>query len=416
MFTDKVEIEVQAGRGGDGKISFRHEKFKAKGGPDGGDGGHGGDIIFEVDHNLNTLGQFRRQRQVRADSGQAGGSNRRHGKSGERSIVRVPPGTQVWQDGRLIADLTVANQDQVVARGGRGGFGNAHFAASTRQIPRLAELGEPGEAKRLTLELKLLADVGLIGLPNAGKSTLLAVISNARPEVADYPFTTLVPNLGLVEFDGASFVAADIPGLIEGASLGKGLGDEFLRHVERTAVIVHLIDAASPDVTRDMKIIDTELKSYNKLLTKKPQVAVLSKTDTVPPEQAQANFKALKRATRRPVFAISAVAHEGLNELLGTVMSNVLKARVKRAEEPETVPVIDVASRPELWLVERHRGYYEVKGGKIESFAARTNFDSDESVIRLRDIMRRMGVARELKRQGAREGAKIRIGHKELEW
>src|SRR5664279_4595075 len=245
MFADSATIEVRAGKGGDGRSSFRHEKYRAMGGPDGGNGGHGGDVIFAVDHNLNTLSHYRTAKIIRADDAEAGGGNRSNGAASDSITLGVPPGTEIWEDDKLLADLTAVDASVVIAKGGRGGFGNAHFKSSTRQSPRTAELGEPGEARKLRLELKLVADVGLVGLPNAGKSTLLSVISNAKPEIASYPFTTLVPNLGVVDVDDFGFLVADIPGLIEGASEGKGLGDEFLRHIERTAVLLHLIDPAS---------------------------------------------------------------------------------------------------------------------------------------------------------------------------
>jgi GTP-binding protein len=285
MFADNVEIAVQAGKGGDGRLSFRQEKFRAKGGPDGGDGGRGGSVVFEVDHNLNTLSAFRRQKLVKAEDGQIGGSDRKHGKSGEDVIVKVPEGTQVYEGEQLIADLTHNGQTAIIARGGRGGFGNAHFTSSTRQAPRAVEVGDAGEHKALRLEMKMVADVGLVGLPNAGKSTLLSVISNAKPQIADYPFTTLTPNLGVVDHRDDTFLVADIPGLIEGASEGKGLGDEFLRHIERTAVLLHLIDAGSLQPAEDFKTIKNELKSYSVDLTQKSQLAVISKSETVDEEQ-----------------------------------------------------------------------------------------------------------------------------------
>ncbi|HUC86835.1 MAG TPA: GTPase ObgE, partial [Candidatus Saccharimonadales bacterium] len=271
MFADKIEIRVIAGRGGDGRLSFRHEKYRPRGGPDGGDGGRGGSVVLRADHNLNTLSAFRRRSRIAAPGGESGGGDRRHGRNGEDVLVAVPEGTQVFVGENLVVDLVSSGQEAVVARGGRGGFGNAHFTSSVRQAPRAIELGEPGEEKQLTLELKLVADVGLVGLPNAGKSTLLSVISNAKPEIGDYPFTTLTPNLGVVDFEGQGFLVADIPGLIEGASQGKGLGDEFLRHIERTAVLLHLIDAYSDDVVRDYTLIHNELKSYSPALLQKPQ-------------------------------------------------------------------------------------------------------------------------------------------------
>jgi GTPase len=419
-FTDQAEIEVRAGKGGDGKLGFRHEKFRAKGGPDGGDGGHGGDVIILADHNLDTLSQFRTRRKIAAEDGSSGADNRKHGKSGEDTIIRVPVGTQVLEGDRLIVDLANLGDQKVVARGGRGGFGNAHFTSSTRQAPRLAERGEPGEVKKLKLELKLVADVGLVGLPNAGKSTLLSVISNARPEIGDYPFTTLTPNLGVVDFEGNGFLVADIPGLIEGASQGKGLGDEFLRHIERTAVILHLIDAHSEDIVHDYQTIQNELKSYEVDLTAKPQIVVLTKTEGVEAKDLKALMKSLSKELPKghKLFAISAQAHQGLDELLREAAKVVEADRKRRAAEEAAKPkvVISIEDFPKLWKVEREGDGWRVTGGQIESFAARTNWAERDAVERIRDILRKRGVMRELSRQGIERGDMIRIGTNELEW
>jgi GTP-binding protein len=416
VFADKVEVEVKAGKGGDGKLSFRHEKYRAKGGPDGGDGGKGGDVIFQVDHNLNTLSAYRTKKTLRAQEGQAGKGNRSAGKAGEDSVVKVPQGTQVFEGESLLADLTRDGQTAIIAKGGRGGFGNAHFVSSTRQTPRAAELGEMGEHRHLRLELKLVADVGLVGLPNAGKSTLLSVISNAKPEIGDYPFTTLVPNLGVVDIDDYSFLVADIPGLIEGASQGKGLGDEFLRHVERTAVLLHLIDANSADPVADYQTILSELKAYAVDLSQKPQLMVLTKADTTDDDTVKQASKALSKFGA--VYVISAQAHQGLQELLRAAAPLVQKARKQRAEEEaeKAIPVIDEATQPDLWLVEGADDRFVVTGQKLEGFARRTNWDNDDSVERLRDILRKQGVARELERQGIEPGQKVVIAGHELEW
>jgi GTP-binding protein len=420
MFADTATIEVRAGKGGDGRLSFRHEKYRAMGGPDGGDGGRGGDIIFRVDHNLNTLSAYRNARIVKAEAGEAGGGNRMHGKNGEAIVIKLPQGTQVWEGDEIVVDLTGPEQEAVVARGGRGGYGNAHFKSSTRQTPRTAELGEPGESHQFRLELKLVADVGLIGLPNAGKSTLLSVISNARPEIADYPFTTLVPNLGVVDIDDYGFLVADIPGLIEGASQGKGLGDEFLRHVTRTAVLLHLIDAGSDSIAEDFRVIQNELHEYEASLSDKPQINVITKQETVDEEQLTAAVKAIKKITpQTPVFTISAQAHQGLKEVLRAAAVLVKSAREERAiqEAEAAVPVIDATVMPDLWhVVVEDEGIYRVTGARMEGFARRTNFDQDEAVIRLRDILHKNGVARELRRKGATEGDIVRIGDVELAW
>jgi GTP-binding protein len=423
MFADNVEINVQAGKGGDGRLSFRQEKYRAKGGPDGGDGGRGGSVIFEVDHNLNTLGAFRRQKLVKAEEGQMGGTDRKHGKNGEDAIVKVPEGTQVYEGDVLVADLTHDGQTAVAAKGGRGGFGNAHFTSSTRQAPRAVEVGEAGDKKLLRLELKLVADVGLVGLPNAGKSTLLSVITNAKPEIADYPFTTLTPNLGVVDWRDNSFLVADIPGLIEGASKGKGLGDEFLRHIERTAVILHLIDAHSDDIARDYQTIQKELKEYAVDLTEKPQLVALTKTEGMEETRLKELRQQLEQGVKdyqppEVLMAISSVAHQNLDELRDNLLRFVKAARKERAEhvEQEAIPVIDQTSQPDLWQVVKDGAIYVVRGDRIEGFGRRTNWNQDESVERLRDILRKQGIGKELRRHGAEPGDIVRLAGHDFEW
>jgi GTP-binding protein len=418
MFADTAEIEIQAGRGGNGKLSFRHEKYRAKGGPDGGDGGRGGDIVFVADHNMNTLSKYRTTRSIKAESGSDGGGNRKKGKAGEDAIIRVPPGTVLTDQatGEVLADLTTDGQESVVAQGGRGGYGNAHFASSTRQAPRSAELGEPGEKFKLSLELKLVADIGLVGLPNAGKSTLLSVISNAKPEIADYPFTTLVPNLGMVRHRDYEFLAADIPGLIEGASQGKGLGDEFLRHIERTAVVLHLVDAGSDDVVRDYQVIMQELGTYQVDLRDKPQVVALSKTDTVAEDQLKTARTALEKVTGK-VMIFSSQSHQNLDVLLDELAKFVEAARAARlVAEEEELPTISVVDLPDVWSVSKEDDVWRVNGRRIERFATRTNPDQPDALTRLFDIMKRMGIARELRRKGVEDGDTIRVGQLEMEW
>ncbi len=417
MFADKAEIYVKAGKGGDGRTSFLHEKYRAKGGPDGGDGGHGGDIIFQVDHNLNTLSFFRNHRRITAEAGQMGGTSKSHGKSGQDVIIKVPIGTMVFAADKQIADLTEDGQTAVVAKGGRGGFGNAHFVSSTRQSPRAAELGEPGEELELRLELKLVADVGIIGLPNAGKSTLLSVISNARPQIADYAFTTLVPNLGVVDIDNFSFVAADIPGLIEGASQGKGLGDEFLRHIERTAVLLHLIDASSQQLEQDFSTIQGELANYGHDLDKRPQIVVLTKIDSLKPAEIKAKLKTMTVATKDPVFAISAVAHKGLDKVLRAAVKAITEARSQlEAEADSFVYDLSNVATKQGWQIEPIQGGWQVTGTKIEGFARRTDMDNDESVQRLRAIMTKMGIAKKLDQLGIGAGDIVEVAGKRLSW
>ncbi len=421
MFADHVEILAQAGKGGDGRMSFRHEKLRARGGPDGGDGGHGGNIVLEVDHNLNSLGAFRRQKLVKSEGGEMGGADRKHGKNGEDVVLKVPEGTQVYTGDTLIHDLTENGQTAIVAKGGRGGFGNAHFTSSVRQAPRAVEVGEAGEHLALVLELKLVADVGLVGLPNAGKSTLLSVITNAKPEIADYPFTTLTPNLGVVDHREDGFLVADIPGLIEGASLGKGLGDEFLRHIERTAVILHLIDAHSENPASDYKTIQGELQNYTVDLTQKPQLVVLTKVEGMPEadllKKRQAVAKAAMLKTSQ-ILLISSIAHLNLNSVLDETMKYVVQSRKDRAaiKVVEDRVIIDEASQPDLWQVSIDGEKFVVTGQKMEGFARRTSWEQDESVERLRDIMRKQGIGKELRRQGAVPGSIISIAGHDLEW
>lgn len=416
MFIDKATVIVQAGDGGNGIVSFRQEKFIDRGGPDGGDGGNGGDVIFLATRNENTLANFRYQKELKADPGKAGGKRKKHGRSGEDLIVRVPVGTTVTDDkGNVVADLAEDGQQAVVAKGGKGGFGNAHFISSRRQAPRIAEKGEPGEILQGQLELKMIADVGLVGLPNAGKSTLLSIISNARPEIADYPFTTLIPNLGVVDVDGeASILFADIPGLIEGAAEGKGLGDEFLRHVERTAVLLHLIDAYQENVLEAYTTIQNELAAYKIDLSAKPQIVALTKIEGLDEDIIQDQLKALAKAVPdgTPLMTISAQSKKGIIELLRAVRSIVETERAKVVEEePEdSLPVLSLTSDENAWTVTKENDELVVRGTKIERFASRTDFESEEGVQRLRDIMRKNGILHELVRQGIEPGNTIRIG------
>ena len=416
-FVDEVEVRVLAGNGGAGRTSFRQEKFIDRGGPDGGDGGNGGNVIFIASRNQNTLVSFRFHKELTAEHGEPGNKTRKHGRRGKDLRVFVPVGTVITHDGVLVGDLTVDGQECIVAAGGRGGFGNAHFVSSVRQAPKFAEPGEQGEDKLLHLELKLIADVGLVGLPNAGKSTFLSVVSNARPKIADYPFTTLTPNLGVVDIDNThSMLIADIPGLIEGAAEGKGLGDDFLRHVERTAVIMHFVDAAGLDVVQDYRTILAELKAYKADISTKPQIVVLTKIDTVTPEVAKEAEKNLRKNIPKntPFYAISAVAHKGIKELLYAASKIVETERQRIAEElariveVEAIPVLSLADN-EHWTVSGGDGTYEISGGIVDKFAIRTDFSNEESVQRFRFILHKHGVTHELTRRGAVTGDQINL-------
>ena len=317
MFADVAKVELHAGKGGDGAVSFRHEIYIPKGGPDGGDGGRGGSIIFRADKDTNTLIDFRFSPILRAENGKNGAGQRAAGRAGKDLVVEVPIGTIVRRDGQVIAELTHDQEEAVIARGGDGGFGNAHFKSSVRQAPRIAEVGEPGEEFEAELELKLLADVGLVGLPNAGKSTFLSVVSSARPEIANYAFTTLTPNLGVANIDDDTLLIADIPGLIEGAADGKGLGHDFLRHVERTAVLLHLIDAYNDDAGAAYRTIRRELEKYSPELVERPELVVLTKTEGLDPEIIAMQVAAIQRENPdAEVLAISSAAHQGLTEVL----------------------------------------------------------------------------------------------------
>lgn len=419
MFTDVVTVKVAAGKGGDGVVSFHRTKGNAKGGPDGGDGGSGGNVIVRADHNTNTLSKYRASKLWQAENGTDGASNKKRGKMGADIELIVPPGTVISEDGNIVADLEKVDDEAIIAHGGRGGFGNAHFISSVRQAPKMAELGEPGEEKELTFELKLVADVGLVGLPNAGKSTLLSVISNARPKIANYPFTTLEPNLGVVDIDKSTFLVADIPGLIEGASQGKGLGDDFLRHVERTKVLIHLIDATSDSITNDYQTIQHELKSYKLDLTERPQILVLSKIESVPKLNIKGKIAELAKAaktTQKNIHTVSAVANIGLAGLLRVAIRTI--ANIPKVEvEKEAMPVIRLDDAQMWEVIKKRKNLFIVTGKEIEGFAMRTNTDQYQSVRRLRHILTRKGIMRQIAHLGAVAGeSKIRIGEREIDY
>lgn len=433
MFVDTAKVSLKAGKGGDGAVSFRHEIYIPKGGPDGGDGGKGGSIIFRADKDTNTLLAFRFTPILTAEDGKNGSGTRSAGRSGKDLIVEVPIGTCVYRniDGERVqlADLVRDKQEAVIAKGGDGGFGNAHFKSSTRQAPIIAEVGEPGDEFEAELELKLLADVGLVGLPNAGKSTFLSVVSNAKPEIADYPFTTITPNLGVATVDNTDILIADIPGLIEGAAEGKGLGHAFLRHVERTPVILHLIDIYNDDAGEAYNTIRKELEKYSDLKDR-AEVIALTKCEGVDEDIIEMQKESIKKYNKDAnIFAISSAAHQGITELLRELKKAIEKHQATfeqtEAEEDSSaysssekeIPTIALsqAEYADTWEVERTEdGKFIVTGAKIEKFARRTDLNNYASLNRLRDIMKKMGIKAELTSLGAEPESIISIAGKEF--
>jgi GTP-binding protein len=423
QFIDEATIQVGAGNGGDGIVAWRREKYVPKGGPAGGDGGRGGDVVLFADPELGTLVDFRFKKHFAAEAGKPGSNSNKSGPAGKDLIIRVPVGTLVTRTeidaegnrgrSRLLADMSVPNERVRVAKGGRGGLGNQHFATAARQAPQFAYHGEPGEKCELRLELKLLADAGVIGLPNAGKSTLLSVVSAARPKIADYPFTTLEPQLGVVRVaDFESFVMVDVPGLIEGAHEGAGLGDRFLRHVERTRVLVHLMDGAKPldEVLADKTTIEHELRAWNPGLLDRPIIPVITKLD-VP--EARENFAALKE--RIPgLRGISAATNEGVQELIYAVWETIKATPLPEIAEPEPAQIDLVPDEPFEIAVED--GIYVVRGERVERLAQMTDFDSDEALARFEQILAKMGVDKKLRELGVKEGDTVRIAGVEFDY
>ncbi len=418
MFFDEAKIYVRSGKGGDGCVAFRREKYVPFGGPSGGHGGPGGSVYLVAERNLNTLVHFKKRSHFKAEAGDRGSGKNQHGKSGEDLLISVPSGTMVHDadTGEFLADLLEEGQRVLVARGGRGGRGNSAFASPTNQAPRLAEHGEPSQERWLRLELKLIADVGVIGLPNAGKSTLLSVVSAARPKIADYPFTTLQPNLGVVSVDDVhSFVMADVPGLIEGASEGSGLGHQFLRHVERTRLLVHLLDGASTDPLADHETINRELADFSERLAAKPQLVVLNKMDL---PDAQAWWPLVQETMQErgvEVHAISAVSQQGVRELVNRVYA-LLQGLPAAEVLPEAPAVFRPAEREEAFVVEREEDGWRVRGTRVERVAAMTPFVLPEAVARFQRQLRAMGVVDALQEAGVQPGDMVRIGEQELEW
>lgn len=417
MFIDKATVFIKAGDGGSGAVSFRHEIYVDKGGPDGGDGGKGGDVVFVADDNVNTLVDFRFKPELKAERGESGAKRKRHGKKGRDLTVSVPVGTLVKRADGILADFIEAGQKVVIARGGDGGFGNAHFKSSTRQTPRIAEKGEEGEEFEIELELKLIADVGLLGLPNAGKSTFLATVSNAQPEIANYEFTTLRPHLGVADIDDDTLLIADIPGLIEGASEGKGLGHEFLRHIERTGVLLHLIDAYNNDIVVAYKTIRNELEKHDPQLAGRPEIVAITKTEGLDDEITTDLLRQLQSVvpSKTPLFAISAQAHKNVKEVLRELKSIIVNEKLKKPkEEADNViekNVYTLGVSELAWHVEKTaENEYRITGQKIEKFARRTDFDDYHGRQRLRDIMKKMGILHELNRKGAEAGSRLIFG------
>lgn len=441
MFLDEAIIGVQGGNGGNGVVGWRREKYVAKGGPDGGDGGRGGSIIFEANRNTDTLSDFASRKKFHADSGGNGSGANKHGRNGDDMVLFVPPGTIVTlqedeiSNSELIADLREHGDRVVASAGGRGGFGNAHFVSSTRQRPDFAELGEPGHCRSIKLELKLVADIGIIGYPSVGKSTLISVISNARPKIAAYPFTTLIPNLGVVKVHDRHFVVCDVPGLIEGASDGKGLGIHFLKHIERTGALVHLLDISralqeggtvSVDaLIADYRAIRRELERYSPALAAKRELVILSKSDLLP-DGTRALEKALTKKGIPIFLSISAATRVHLDTLMDALLPIVLEEREKRVQEEESSVELAAAKLPVLrpqedadkmgaYRIEKSTdGILTVRGKRIEQFTKMTNFQSPGAIARFRDVVDRIGLKKALRQHGFKEETVVKIGSVEV--
>ncbi len=421
MFYDEAKIHVRSGDGGDGMISFRREKYVRQGGPDGGDGGRGGDVIFVASPHLNSLVTFQHNKHYRAGNGVHGTVQRMTGAGGTDLRLEAPVGTIIRnaETGDVLADLTETGQEVVILAGGRGGRGNIHFANSRDQAPRVAERGEPGEELWLALELKLIADVGIVGVPNAGKSTLLSVVSAARPKIGDYPFTTLQPNLGVVELQGyETMVLADIPGLIEGASAGVGLGHDFLRHIERTRVLIHLLDGMAEDPLQDWAMINEELALYSPTLAAKPQLVVLNKIDLPNVKSLEPLIREEIAKAGHPFMSISAVTGEGVRPMLYEVKRMLDAAPVARPLPAEHEPVVIRPKADERQFTIKREGgnVWRVSGKEIERVAAMTYFEFDDSLMRFQTVLQRMGITAALTKAGVKVGDTVHIGDEVLEW
>jgi GTP-binding protein len=427
MFLDRVKVLLKAGGGGGGASTFRREAHVPRGGPDGGDGGRGSSILFRVDAGQTTLRDFQYRHHYRATPGGDGQRARRHGKAGDDLVLAVPPGTAVYDDasGELIADLVAIGQEAMAARGGRGGLGNVHFATSTHQAPRHAQKGEPGEERWVRLELRLIADIGLVGLPNAGKSTLLAALTAATPKIADYPFTTLEPNLGVMDLSGEGGIGADhrrptiadVPGLIEGASTGAGLGHAFLRHVERTRVLVHVVDGASRDAAWDFGVIRDELRAHDPALLEKPTLVAFNKIDLPAAIDAWPAFRAARKRDSLRTVAISAATGEGMGAFRSAIAELLPPLEDDTLPEPSGIVVHRLDAAPDRVTVRREsEGVYRVVGRRIERLAAQTDFEIEESAERFQRDLERLGADAELRRAGIEPGDTVIVGSVELAW
>ena len=422
MFTDYTKIIIKSGNGGDGAITFRREKYVAAGGPDGGDGGRGGNIYFRVDPNANTLIDFRFTKKFKAQNGENGSGSNRYGKAGEDLYIDVPIGTIIKdvETGKVVADLSKEGQEELVLKGGRGGKGNSHFATATRQVPRFAQAGEEGEEKEVILELKLLADVGLLGFPNVGKSTFLSTVTDARPKIANYHFTTINPNLGVVKTkNGDGFVIADIPGIIEGASEGVGLGIQFLRHVERTRLLLHFIDVSGQegrDPIEDYKTINEELAKYSEKLVKRKQILVATKIDSMQDDSNLKKLEELAKKEKLELFKISSVTGEGVEQLIDHV-TEVLKTLPKEElVEIEDRVVYTLQDKDQEWEAYEEDGVFYVKGRAVDRLMGRINIEDNESMYYFQKCLKNMGIEDKLKELGVCEGDTVKISDWELEW
>ena len=422
MFIDKARIFIKAGKGGNGSISFRREKYVAAGGPDGGDGGKGGNVVFRPEPGMTTLMDFRYKRKYAAQSGGDGAGKRQKGKTGEDIIIKVPQGTVVRdaESNRILADLSVIGKDVILARGGNGGWGNSHFATAVRQTPNFAKNGQAGDEREVTLELKLLADVGLVGFPNVGKSTLLSMTTKADPKIANYHLTTLEPNLGVVDLGSSrSFVMADIPGIIEGASEGVGLGHEFLRHIERTRILIHVVDVSGIEgrnPIEDFDIINDELSKYDMALEERPQIIAANKTDIIQNPEAYEEFLQEMKKRGYEVFPISAATGGGINELMNKTYEELSKLPPIQIFEPEEDLTVEVIGNDEGFEITRENDTFIVSGSWIEAVGGSVNFSDNESLAYFQRALLNKGVIEALIERGIQEGQIVRIGDLEFEF